>query len=100
MSRCRHLQKKKNSLIATYSELSGWVTAFSFYMSFYPFEIYTKNKFDFRIVDKAIEFENNIRESIRTGEEKRMAGNYYWNFGEKLNVMREGRSVIITWGLR
>jgi hypothetical protein len=91
--------KGDNSLVAGYSELSGWVTAFDPYKSVLPGMMYTRNTFEFRDVEYAKKFEANIQRSINTGKEREMAEYYYWNHGERLNVEREGNRVTITWGL-
>ncbi|MDR1877133.1 MAG: DUF4474 domain-containing protein [Flavobacteriaceae bacterium] len=91
--------KGNNLLIAEYSELSGWVTAFNVTTSAHPNSMYMISEFTFSDDDRAEKFANNIRRSILSGKETGMAEHYYWNAGEKISVSQNGREVTVTWGI-
>jgi hypothetical protein len=90
--------KDDNSLIAEYSERSGWVTAFSMNQSAKKGELFSANTFLFSNATAAEKFALAIQQGISAG------ANYYpYNGGEKVNVRIDEANqnkVIITFSFR
>jgi RHS repeat-associated protein len=84
--------KSDNSLLAEYSEQSGWVTAFNLSRSGKKENMYTVNTFSFRTEAQATDF----TKKLRAGEYAQ--GRYPYNGGENFNISQNGKDVIIKWG--